>query len=109
MESVDIYTTEEQQLDAFRQWWKDNGRAVIIGAVLGLGGLYGWRYWQSHQHNNYTAMSTQYEQVLTGLNTVADGSKAADSKSGFTWHPRIAIGDWQQPNSFAKQSVPCRL
>lgn len=76
---MDIYTTEEQQLDAFRQWWKDNGRAVIIGAVLGLGGLYGWRYWQSHQHNNYTAMSTQYEQVLTGLNTVADGSKAADS------------------------------
>ncbi|MGL4983926.1 MAG: YfgM family protein, partial [Plesiomonas sp.] len=88
---MDIYTTEEQQLDTFRQWWKDNGRAVIIGAVLGLGGLYGWRYWQSHQHGNFTAMSAEYEQVQNELNT--DNAKALqDAQTFISANPETSYG-----------------
>ncbi len=39
------YETEEQQVQAIKQFWKDNGTAIILGAVLGLGGLWGWRYY----------------------------------------------------------------
>ncbi|MGL5727250.1 MAG: YfgM family protein [Plesiomonas sp.] len=88
---MDIYTTEEQQLDTFRQWWKDNGRAVIIGAVLGLGGLYGWRYWQSHQHGNFTAMSAEYEQVQNELNT--DNAKTQQEAQTFiSANPETSYG-----------------
>ncbi|MGU3844696.1 YfgM family protein, partial [Vibrio diabolicus] len=43
---MELYDTEEQQVEAIKDWWKENGKAVIIGAVVGLGGLFGWRYYQ---------------------------------------------------------------
>ncbi|QDE32055.1 tetratricopeptide repeat protein [Shewanella polaris] len=39
---MEIYSTEEQQVDAIKQFWKDYGASIVIGAVVGLGGLYGW-------------------------------------------------------------------
>ncbi|WP_350431418.1 tetratricopeptide repeat protein [Shewanella sp. H8] len=39
---MEIYSTEEQQVDAIKQFWKDYGTSIVIGAVVGLGGLYGW-------------------------------------------------------------------
>ena len=35
--------TEEQQIDAIKEWWNKNGNAVIVGAVLGIGALVGWK------------------------------------------------------------------
>lgn len=43
------YDTEEEQLEALREWWKENGRSVIAGIVLGAGALFGWKYWQDYQ------------------------------------------------------------
>ncbi|PAR85254.1 YfgM family protein, partial [Vibrio cholerae] len=43
---MELYDTEEQQVEAIKDWWKENGKAVIFGAVIGLGGLFGWRYYQ---------------------------------------------------------------
>jgi predicted negative regulator of RcsB-dependent stress response len=39
------YETEEQQVQAIKQFWKDNGIAIIAGAVIGLGGLLGWNWY----------------------------------------------------------------
>ncbi|OOE44053.1 hypothetical protein BZG06_08270 [Salinivibrio kushneri] len=64
---MDVYTTEEQQVEAIKKWWRDNGKAVVIGAVVGLGALYGWRYFQSQQLANQAQASQQYEQVLSGI------------------------------------------
>ena len=35
------YATEEQQVEAIKSWWQENGKAVVLGAVIGLGGLWG--------------------------------------------------------------------
>ncbi|MGX5174767.1 YfgM family protein [Aliikangiella sp. IMCC44653] len=43
------YDTEEQQIQKLKEWWKDNGTPLIIGAVLGLSGFGGWKYWQAEQ------------------------------------------------------------
>ncbi|MPX91093.1 YfgM family protein [Salinivibrio sp. VYel1] len=64
---MDVYTTEEQQVEAIKKWWRDNGKAVVIGAVVGLGALYGWRYFQSQQLTSQEQASQQYEQVLSGI------------------------------------------
>ncbi|WP_018231445.1 YfgM family protein [Thioalkalivibrio thiocyanodenitrificans] len=39
------YTTDEEKVEAIKRWWKENGTSVIAGIVLGLAGLFGWRYW----------------------------------------------------------------
>ena len=38
---MEIYSTEEQQVEAIKSFWKENGSQIIVGAVLGLGGFSG--------------------------------------------------------------------
>ncbi len=45
---MEIYSTEEQQVEAIKRFWKDYGTPILIGAVVGLGGLYGWNYYSDH-------------------------------------------------------------
>ena len=33
---MEIYSTEEQQVDAIKQFWKDYGTSIVVGAVVGL-------------------------------------------------------------------------
>ncbi|MEW8396328.1 MAG: tetratricopeptide repeat protein, partial [Candidatus Thiodiazotropha sp.] len=37
------YQTEEEQVEAIKRWWKENGTSVIAGLVIGLGGIFGWQ------------------------------------------------------------------
>ena len=38
----DIFLTPEEQDERARQWLKDNGPALIVGVVLGIGAIFGW-------------------------------------------------------------------
>ena len=57
------YETEEEQIAAFKKWWKENGRSIITGLVLGVAIIGGWRSWESYQINHSEAASDIYEQV----------------------------------------------
>jgi len=46
---VDATLSEEEQVEALKKWWKENGRSVVGGVVLGLGAVFGWRYWVDYQ------------------------------------------------------------
>ena len=61
------YATEEQQVEAIKSWWQENGKAVVLGAVIGLGGLWGWRYYQSEEHAAKHVASDSYTQVVSAL------------------------------------------
>lgn len=54
------YETEEERIEAIRKWWKDNGTSILAGAVLGIGGLLGWKAWVSYQHGRAEAASAHY-------------------------------------------------
>ncbi|ALM53669.1 YfgM family protein [Halomonas huangheensis] len=56
--------TEEEQLDAIKRWWKENGTSLIVGAVLAAAGVFGWNAWQDHKHNTSVAASADYQQLL---------------------------------------------
>ncbi|MBV7317117.1 tetratricopeptide repeat protein [Shewanella sp. NIFS-20-20] len=63
---MEIYSSEEQQVDAIKQFWKDYGTSIIVGAVVGLGGLYGWNYYSEKQILSAEAASEQYQAILAG-------------------------------------------
>lgn len=46
---METYETEEQQVEALKKWWKENGRSVIAGIVIGLGAVGGWQAWNSYK------------------------------------------------------------
>lgn len=75
---MELYDTEEQQVEAIKEWWKENGKAVIVGAVVGLGGIFGWRFYQDSQAEAQGAASQAYDKVLTQIqNSGAESSSDA--------------------------------
>ncbi|MFT2796396.1 MULTISPECIES: YfgM family protein [Serratia] len=64
---MEVYTTENEQLDAVRNFFAENGKALVVGVVLGIGALVGWRYWQSNQISSMMAASQSYQQVDVAL------------------------------------------
>lgn len=43
------YETEEQQVERLKEWWNENGTPLVVGAILGLAGFGGWKYWNAQQ------------------------------------------------------------
>ncbi|EJL6259324.1 YfgM family protein [Vibrio cholerae] len=64
---MELYDTEEQQVEAIKDWWKENGKAVIFGAVIGLGGLFGWHYYQDSVVAAQEAASQSYSKAMDAL------------------------------------------
>jgi predicted negative regulator of RcsB-dependent stress response len=61
------YQTEEQQVEDLKEWWKDNGTPLIVGAVLGLSGFAGWKYWNEEQIITETKASDSFLTVTKAL------------------------------------------
>jgi predicted negative regulator of RcsB-dependent stress response len=61
---MEIYSNDEQQVEALQRFLKENGLAIFAGLVIGLGGLYGFRQYQAHQLEQLEAQSTAYSQLL---------------------------------------------
>ncbi|MBN28070.1 MAG: hypothetical protein CL578_23930 [Alteromonadaceae bacterium] len=64
---MEHYETEEQQVEAIKRFWKENGTAIIVGAVLGLGGLWGWRYYNDEQIAAKEQASAAFESQTAAL------------------------------------------
>jgi predicted negative regulator of RcsB-dependent stress response len=56
--------SEQEELEALQKWWKENGRAVVVGLVLGLGGIAGWTTWQSRTEATAERASVVYQSMV---------------------------------------------
>jgi len=68
---VNVTLSEEEQVEALKRWWKENGRSVVGGIVVGLGAVFGWKYWVDHQ----TGIAQQASVRLVELNQSVAGGK----------------------------------
>lgn len=59
------YQTEEEQIAAIKRWWKENGKSIILGLVLGIGGISGYRYWQGTVVEQAQLASTSFSEVVS--------------------------------------------
>ncbi|MFO8153362.1 YfgM family protein [Thioalkalivibrio sp.] len=55
--------TDEEKGERIKQWWSDNGSAVIGGVILGIAGLFGWNWWTDRQADRAEAASELYMMV----------------------------------------------
>ena len=51
---------EQEQIDALKAWWKDNGKWLLFTLALVVGGLAAVRGWQAYQSNQSGAAATLY-------------------------------------------------
>ncbi|SEP67028.1 Putative negative regulator of RcsB-dependent stress response [Ectothiorhodospira magna] len=59
------YATDEERVEAIKRWWKENGTAVILGLVVGLGGVVGWRLWTGHVESRAVDASEIYMAMVS--------------------------------------------
>ncbi len=64
---MDPYVTEDQQVEAIKQWWKENGTSIIVGMVLGLAIIFGMRTWNDWRAQNAEAASALYQSIEAAL------------------------------------------
>lgn len=60
---------EEEQVEAFKRWWRENGKAVISGLVLAVVITLGWQWWQGQREAKAHMAGQVYAQVLSKLDS----------------------------------------
>lgn len=78
--------TDDEQVEKLKAWWKENGRAVIAGIVIGVGGLFGYRGWVDWQETTALKASSHFSQMVRAIE-----SKDGDS---LTREANILIADY---------------
>lgn len=59
--------SEDEQVEAIKQWLKKNGPGIVAGIAIGLGAIGGWRWWQDYQTGIIYNASNYYEAMLDAL------------------------------------------
>lgn len=70
--------TEDQQVEELKKWWKENGRSIIVGAVMGLALIGGWQGWQGYQEKQAEAGAAAYDQFSGKIQLNDAGAAAAE-------------------------------
>lgn len=65
---MDPLRTEEEQLDAIKNWWADNGKSTIAICVIAAVGWFGWQAWVSHKKAHSEEASAIFMQVTDAIN-----------------------------------------
>ena len=74
---------EQEQLEAFKSWWKDN-RIQILGALLiALVAIGGWRGWQYYQGKQASEAATLYAEFSKQLDS-NDAKRINDAAAAIT-------------------------
>ena len=66
---------EHEQGELVRKWLRQNGSSLILGIALGLGLVYGWKWWQARGAQHQQEAATQY-QLFADAVDAKDAGKA---------------------------------
>lgn len=61
------YQTEEEQIEAIKRWWAENGKSTVVGIVLAIAGVFGWQGWQKQQQESAYTASAVYQELLQAV------------------------------------------
>jgi predicted negative regulator of RcsB-dependent stress response len=78
---VDIYQTEEQQVEAIKGYWQENGNMIIAGIVLGFVGFIGFNYYKDNKLADEMAISNSYQALIE--NSATDKEAFSENAAKF--------------------------
>ncbi|BBL71953.1 YfgM family protein [Methylogaea oryzae] len=61
---MEIYHSEEEQLEAIKRWWKENGPSAIVGVAIGAALILGYNLWQDHRRGQSEQASALYQEMV---------------------------------------------
>ena len=88
---------EQEQVDAFKAWWKDNGKWLLIALAVAVSGFAVMQGWQFYKEKTMAEASTLYVELEKQLSSndpkrINDAAQAVIDKFGSTaYAPRAAL------------------
>ena len=88
---------EQEQVDAFKHWWKDNGKSValiLFAALTVFAVSRGWQYYKAKQANEASSLFAELnKQVLSNDPKRVNDAAAAvmDKYAAGAYAPRAAM------------------
>ncbi|MDN3639264.1 tetratricopeptide repeat protein [Simiduia curdlanivorans] len=76
---MSAHLTEEEQVEALKRWWAENGKSLIVAVIIGVGGYMGFGAWKDGRQAGAEEASAQYEQItelMAGQEAVSETDKA---------------------------------
>ena len=74
---MDVYSSEAQQVEEIKKWWRENGLSVVLGLTLGVSGIFGWRYWQGAKVEQAESASLLYSDMIASMQD-EDGTETTE-------------------------------
>ena len=71
---METFTSDDQTEEAVKQWWKENGKSIIAGAVIGIGAVLGWQGWQAHVTQQGREAAAVYDKMFASLVTAPEAA-----------------------------------
>ena len=68
--------TEEEQIQALKDWWKQNGNSLLIALAAAIAIVMGWKAYQNAVIDSKTEASLLYEQLLGASNTKTNATES---------------------------------
>jgi len=56
--------TEEEQVEALKRWWQENGKSLILTIAVSIGGVLSWNAYQDHETNQAETASGYFQQLM---------------------------------------------
>ncbi len=72
---MEAYRTEEEQLEAIKEWWKRNGTSIVLALAIGIAAVLGWKLWQNHQASQRAAAANQFQELLQTMQNQDAGKR----------------------------------
>jgi predicted negative regulator of RcsB-dependent stress response len=99
---VAIYDSEEEQLEALKAWWKENGTSTIVGVIVGIAAIVGWDYWRTYKQDNAAQASNTYSQLLKAVETK---NQAAAEQLGKRLHDEFGNSNYAAYNGLQQAKL----
>lgn len=101
---MSAHLTEEEQLEALKRWWNENGKSTIAGVAVVVAGYFGFEGWQSNQQAQAELASAQYQDILEAMD-VAPGQALSEEKRATVVHLSEGLKSDHASSLYASQAA----
>jgi len=93
--------SEEEQVEAFKSWWRKNGVSVISGLVLAAALSLGWQYWQGQKE----LQAQRAGQVFAEMTVALESAETTHAEKAGAQKADTSAPDFQKSRALAEQLV----
>jgi len=102
--AVELYD-EHEQSERVRSWLRENGVSIVLGVVLALAGIFGWRQWQDYRAERAVLANEYYaaiQQELTDDRVEAAADQLDAMREGVGGHAYVALAGMLVASAWAE-------